>query len=348
VLVAAGGGAREAHCVFHMALHPRHGTDAADGAKGGMKNREYGRLLDSYNVGNMLGEGTFGIVFACKPIGQETDCAVKIVSKVEAPFDKIKQEAWLLQKMNHPNVIKCYDVIYQKHAVCIVMERLRGGNLIQAMERHWESKGNFPAMSTIHLCSQMASSMHYLHERSIIHRDVKGDNFLCDRTSIEDPQCRIVLGDFGTVARGSATERLRGKCGTRLYWSPEFYKFDYSFKVDIWAMGVTLFVLIYGRFPFRDERDVATKIVRHSKGTPTECQDFLDSMLEKEEEKRADSAQVLAHPWIAGWRCNEVQHDKGRLCTYSDDSDSEVSTQIPDDVSSRSFENASSEIPCGF
>jgi len=257
-------------------------------------------LLDTYNVGEMLGQGAFGIVYACKPIGKDSDCAVKMVDKVETPVDKIKEEAEMLQRMNHPNVIKCHDVIYEKCFVCIVMDRLRGGDLIVGMQAHWKSKGKIPVMSTVHISAQMASSIHYLHQMSIIHRDVKGDNYLCDRADIVDPQCKVVLTDFGTSVPCQASERLREKCGTKLYWSPEFYKLDYSLKVDIWAMGVVVYGLLNGKFPFRDEKDISTKTVTVPKGTPQECMDFVLSILEKKEEKRADSAKVMADPWIAG------------------------------------------------
>lgn len=263
------------------------------GGKGGQK-----RLLDTYNVGEMLGQGAFGIVYACKPIGQERDCAVKMVDKVETPVDKIKEEADMLQKMDHPNVIKCHDVIYEKCFVCIVMDRLRGGDLIVGMQAHWKAKGKIPVMSTVHISAQMASSIHYLHKANIIHRDVKGDNYLCDRPDICDPQCRIVLTDFGTAVDCKPSERLREKCGTKLYWSPEFYKLDYSLKVDIWAMGVVVYGLLNGKFPFRDEKDIQTKQVTVPKGTPEDCQKFVLSILEKKEDKRADSKQCVESPWI--------------------------------------------------
>merc|ERR1719160_1771617 len=144
----------------------------------------------------------------------------------------------------------------------------------------------------------MTSSLHYLHQRSIIHRDVKGDNYLCDRNNVVDPDCRIVLTDFGTSVACTASQRLHEKCGTKLYWSPEFYKLDYSLKVDIFSMGVVMYGLLNGKFPFRDEKDIQTKQVTVPKGTPQECTDFVMSILEKKEDKRADSAKVMADPWI--------------------------------------------------
>lgn len=267
---------------------------------GKAKPDERKRLLDYYHVGEMLGQGAFGVVYACKPLNKELDCAVKMVDKVETPVDKIKEEADMLQKMDHPNVIKCHDVIYEKCFVCIVMDRLRGGDLIMGMQEHWKSKGKIPVMSTVHITAQMTSSLHYLHKQSIIHRDVKGDNFLCDRPNVVNTDTRIVLTDFGTSIPCAVDERLHEKCGTKLYWAPEFYKLDYSLKVDLWAMGIVMYGLLNGKFPFRDERDVLSKQVTVPKGTPKECVDFLMSVLCRKEADRADSTKCMQAPWISG------------------------------------------------
>jgi len=257
------------------------------------------RLLDYYNVGEMLGQGAFGIVYACKPIGADRDCAVKMVDKIESPLDKIKEEAEMLQKMDHENVIKCHDVIYERCFVCIVMDRLRGGDLIVGMQAHWKSKGKIPVMATKKITAQMAKAISYLHGQSIVHRDVKGDNYLCDRPDIVEPGIRIVLTDFGTAVACRAEDRLREKCGTKLYWSPEFYKLDYSLKVDIWAIGVVVYGFLNGKFPFRDENDIKNKAVSVPKGTPAECTDLVNLILEKKEDKRADHRQLVEHKWLA-------------------------------------------------
>merc|ERR1719218_458524 len=140
----------------------------------------------------------------------------------------------------------------------------------------------------------MTASIDYLHKMCVVHRDVKGDNFLCDRPDITEKQIRIVLTDFGTAVNCQPTERLHEKCGTKLYLSPEFYKLDYSLKVDIWAMGVVVYGLLNGKFPFRDEKDIRIKQVTVPSGTPQECLNFLLSALEKKEEKRASTEKLIA------------------------------------------------------
>mmetsp|Transcript_5528 Transcript_5528/g.8996 ORF Transcript_5528/g.8996 Transcript_5528/m.8996 type:complete len:853 (+) Transcript_5528:89-2647(+) len=285
-----------APCKDHHDGHGRRKEKKDRGSKD--KGEPTKRLLDYYTVGEMLGQGTFGVVYACKPKGQDRECAVKMVDKVETPVDKIKEEAEFLRKMNHPNVIKCYDVIYEKCFVCIVMDRLQGGDLILGMQAHWKAKGRIPFIVSGRIASQMGASLHYLHAQNMIHRDVKGDNYLTDRKDITDEQCRVVLTDFGTGLQISPGQRLKEKCGTKLYWSPEFFRLDYSLKVDVWAAGVVVYGLLCGRFPFRNEAEANKKALSFSEDTPTDCQDLARKMLDKVEDKRISAAGVMEHPVV--------------------------------------------------
>lgn len=270
------------------------------------------RLLDFYNVGEMIGQGAFGVVYACEPISGKgpKSLAVKMVDKAETPVEKIKEEVVMMQKMDHENVIKCFDVFYEKCFICIVMNRLNGGDLIVGMQAHWKSKGKIPVMSTIQITAQMANAISYLHSRNIVHRDIKGDNYLCDRPNIVDPECKLVLTDFGTVVDCMPDQRLKEKCGTKLYWPPEFYRLDYSLKVDIWAMGVICYGLLNGKFPFRDEKEANQKQVSVPKGTPQECEDFVFRVLEKKEKDRASYKELMGAAWIAAKVKSQTVDDK--------------------------------------
>jgi len=267
------------------------------------------RLLDYYTVGEMLGQGTFGVVYACKPKGQDRECAVKMVDKVETPVDKIKEEADFLRKMNHPNVIRCYDVIYEKCFVCIVMDRLKGGDLILGMQAHWKTTGRIPFAVSSRICSQMGASLHYLHGQWMAHRDIKGDNYLTDRKDITDPNCRVVLTDFGTGLSITPGQRLHEKCGTKLYWSPEFFRMDYTLKVDTWAMGVVVYGLLCGRFPFRNEVEANKKALSFAPDVPADAQDLAQRMLAKVEDQRATSDIVVNHSFIL-WRGGDAAQEK--------------------------------------
>lgn len=255
-------------------------------------------LLGKYTVHGMLGQGTFGVVYMCKVKKTGEECAVKMVDKVETPVDKIMEEATFLKRMDHPNVIRCLDVIDEKCFVCIVMEKLSGGDLIGGMQAHWKNIGKIPPLSSVHIIKQMAISLAYLHSCNLVHRDVKGDNYLCDKPEIVDPTTRIVLTDFGTVGECPPDQRLHEKCGTKLYWAPEFYSKDYHLKVDTWAMGVVSYGLINGRFPFRDENEVRTKVVKLPDGLFPDAVDLIQSMLRKEEVARLSTEECAKHPWV--------------------------------------------------
>jgi len=258
------------------------------------------RLLDEYSVGLTLGEGAFGVVSVCKKRSTGQEYAVKMVDKVETPVEAIKKEAEMLQSMDHRNIVKFHGVYYERCFVCIVMDKLDGGDLVEGLQRHLKERGQINCLDVVHVAAQMAASINYLHQRNVVHRDVKGDNYLMDRKNMTDKQCMIVLTDFGTACNASKTERLSSGVGTKIFWPPEFFDRDYGHKVDVWAMGVIMYGLVSGRFPFRDENDVRNKEVRIPKRVHPTCEEFIRKMLDKVEKTRLDSQQAVDHPWVAG------------------------------------------------
>jgi len=213
------------------------------------------QLLSEYSLGEVLGQGAFGVVYACTLKGtKDFKFAVKMVDKVETPVAEIKKEAEMMKELEHENVVKFHNVYYEKCFVCIVMDKYGGGDLIECMQMHWKAKGKIPPYKVVHIVKGMYAAVAHLHKLLYVHRDVKGDNYLTDRTDILDPGCRVLMSDFGTAMKlATPTSRLKTHCGTKIYWPPEFYDCDYSYKVDIWAMGVIMFGLCDGRFPFKGE-----------------------------------------------------------------------------------------------
>merc|ERR1719163_522054 len=110
-----------------------------------------------------------------------------------------------------------------------------------------------------------------------------------------DPDTRIVLTDFGTAQNVSQDERLTASVGTKIFWAPEFFDKNYGVKVDVWAVGVVMYGLVSGRFPFRDEADIRAKEVKIPKRVHPMCEEFIKKMLEKKEASRYSSDAVMAH-----------------------------------------------------
>jgi len=259
-----------------------------------------GKLLDKYVLGEVLGQGAFGVVYRCTKKDDSTkEFAVKMIDQVETSPADIKREVAMLRLLSHPCVIKLYDVYHEKVFVCMVMELYRGGDMIQGMMHYWKTKGMIPIGSMKYLTKQMWEAVAFVHGKNCVHRDIKGDNFMMDFKDVSDPKNRLYLSDFGTVCQLDEGQRLNQKCGTRNYWSPEMFKLNYGQKVDNWAVGVVMYGLITGKFPFKGEEDVKHKVLNLPKRCPPEGVDLINKILERNENKRLEATQALAHTFLA-------------------------------------------------
>mmetsp|Transcript_98894 Transcript_98894/g.284035 ORF Transcript_98894/g.284035 Transcript_98894/m.284035 type:complete len:778 (-) Transcript_98894:330-2663(-) len=274
-------------------------ADCSGGSTKQEAKKESERLLDKYTLGKVLGQGAFGVVYACKKKSSNEEFAVKMVDQVETPLIEIRQEVDMLKKLAHPCVVKLHDVYYEKVFVCMVLEIYRGGDMIEGMQLHWKSKGMIPVPVVQNMSKMMFQGVDWLHQRNVVHRDLKGDNYLQDRVDLEHPSCRVYLSDFGTVVDLPEGERLKSKCGTKTYWSPEFYQLNYGLKVDIWGLGVVIFGMVTGRFPFKGEEDVRVKQVKIPSRCGKDGESFLKGTLERNEETRLSARGAIDHPFLA-------------------------------------------------
>jgi len=278
---------------------PEAAKDVAPTNGDGHAKGSGGKLLDKYKLGKQVGQGAFGVVYKCKKRGGEDEFAVKMIDQVETPLVEIQREVDMLFKLAHPCIVRIHDVFYEKCFVCIVMQFYRGGDMIQGMMEHWNTKGMIPMGPVRRLIKQMWESIAFMHSRNCVHRDVKGDNFMMDIADVTAPDNRIYLNDFGTVIELKAGERLNSKCGTKNYWSPEFYKMNYGLKVDCWAVGVVTFGLYSAKFPFKNHEEVKSKKLAVSSRVDKSGADLVTSSLERCEEKRIEAKDAVRHPFIA-------------------------------------------------
>jgi len=270
------------------------------------------KLLDKYVLGKVLGQGAFGVVYSCKKKGTKEEFAVKMIDQVETPVAEIKQEAEMLNNLCHPCIVKLHDVYYEKVFVCMVLEIYKGGDMIEGMQLHWKSKGMIPVSVCQNLTKMMFQSIDWLHQNNVVHRDIKGDNYLQDRREIEHPNCRIYLSDFGTVVEMPPGGRLKQRCGTKTYWAPEFYALNYGIKVDIWALGVVLFGMVTGRFPFKGEEDTKSKAVKTPSRVAEDGGDFIKRTLDRDESKRISAKEALQHRWLSTIR-SAAEHEVEKM-----------------------------------
>eukprot|EP00452_MALV-II_sp_L67-6_P000234 gene235-108_t len=243
-----------------------------------------------------LGEGSFGVVHECRIRASGKTVAVKMIDLLEADRAEIENELRLLCTMSHPNIIRCHDIYREECFICIVMDKFGGGDLVDGLQRHLGSKGKIREPPLKPIVRQMLRSIAYLQINSIVHRDVKGDNFLMNTQDITDSTCVVVLADFGTAMKLEKGKQLKELCGTRIFWAPEMCNRKYSFEVDTWAVGVVSYGLLDGTFPFRDERQIKECTPHWPKCSPP-CLDMVKKFLKKDPAKRPSALELLKHEW---------------------------------------------------
>lgn len=265
-----------------------------------IEDEESPMLLDIYELGDILGQGAFGVVYTCQKAGTSETFAVKMVDQVETPLPDIEAEVNMLRKLSHPCVIKLYDVYYEKVFVCMVLELYKGGDLISGMLSHWDRKGMIPMDAVRDLTQQMWQAIAWIHSNSCVHRDIKGDNFMMDCPDLANKANRLYLSDFGTVCELKPGARLSSQVGTNNYWPPEMYKQNYGLKVDCWAVGVVMWGLCTGRFPFNTDKEVKHKQLIMPRRAGKNAALHLMSALERDEIQRFEADQALSHVFVVG------------------------------------------------
>lgn len=263
-------------------------------------------LLHEYSIGEMLGQGACSVVSTCKRRSTGEGFAVKMIDKAENSVVDIGQEVDMLCSLEHLNIVKFHGVYEGTHFISIVMDKYGGGDLVTGLQTHLKEHGQIPCHKVIHVSRQICESIAYLHSRNVIHRDIKGDNYLMDRKDITSPECKIALADFGTACFIEAGERLRAQVGTKIFWAPEIFDKNYGAKVDVWAMGVILYGLVSGCFPFKDRNGIKTKEVCIRDRVDPFCADFIKKLLDKNEVSRPESCAVIKHKWLASAHTKEL------------------------------------------
>lgn len=262
-------------------------------------------LVEIYDIDTMLGQGAFSTVWRCVHRATGQVRAVKKIDTTELAPRAIAHEIALMKLLRHTNCLRCYDVFLEAQFVNIVVDLFTGGDLVDGLNVHRQAHGRITDGQLAHVSRQMIAALVHVHGLGIVHRDIKGENFLLDRPDIGDPNCVVALADFGTAIRLDPGATLSEQVGTPQFWAPEVYAGRYDFLADIWATGVTIFVLLSGRMPFDGKEDICKPVgegerpfVAPSFATPS-CIDFIASCLAKDPCKRRSAAEAQRHPWMS-------------------------------------------------
>ena len=264
-----------------------------------------GKLLESYDIIRQLGKGGFGKVYEVrhKKTGEIRAC--KHLSKLNINnLEKFKNEIELLRKMDHPNIIKLYEIFESDRSLYLIMEECKGGEIFSKIIERINAKLMYSEKDAANIIKQVISCINYCHNKNICHRDLKPENLLYLKDGPEKDNIIKVI-DFGLSQNAN---KLKSKVGTAYYVSPEVLRGNYTEKCDIWSVGVILYILLTGEPPFNGPNDqiIYSKILKFDVKFPEqkwkyiskEVKDLLQNHMLVPENRRYTAKQVLEHIWF--------------------------------------------------
>lgn len=266
-----------------------------------------------YKLTATIGNGSYAKVklaeYTSKTSKERRRIATKIIDRNKAPDDFLKKflprELDIYLKLDHPNIVKIYEIIEIMHRVYIFMELAEGGDLLDFIRKHVILQNNIAKR----MFGELAQAIKYCHNMQISHRDLKCENILLDR------YYHIKLADFG-FARScvdlETNKRIlsRTYCGSAAYAAPEILQgIPYNPKLyDIWSLGCILYIMVCGKMPY-DDSDIK-KMIKSQYDSKNKfpqkiydrldplVKDLINTMLEPDVTKRANIDKVLKHPWL--------------------------------------------------
>ncbi|KAG2249309.1 hypothetical protein Bca4012_087356 [Brassica carinata] len=296
-------------------------------------------ILGRYEMGKLLGHGTFAKVYLARNVKTNESVAIKVIDKEKilkgGLIAHIKREISILRRVRHPNIVQLFEVMATKSKIYFVMEYVRGGELFNKV-----AKGRLKEDVARKYFQQLISAVTFCHARGVYHRDIKPENLLLDENG------NLKVSDFGLSA---VSDQIRQDglfhtfCGTPAYVAPEVLArkgYDAG-KVDIWSCGVVLFVLMAGYLPFHDRNVMAMykKIYKGEFRCPRwfspELTRLCSRLLETNPEKRFTFPQIMENSWFKkGFKHVKFYVEDDKLCNVVDDDDELETGSVESDRSS--------------
>ncbi|CAI2365330.1 unnamed protein product [Moneuplotes crassus] len=279
-------------------------------------------IFDDYDFEDKpAGKGSFGVVFKAHEKHTGLIRAIKqVMNENIKNYDGFMGEVAALKTLDHPNIIKLYEVYEDKDCVYLVQEFCEGGELFY----HIVENDHLEEKEAARVFLQITSSILYCHKNCICHRDLKPDNFML---ASKDSESLVKLIDFGLSRsfyklkdEGGEMLRMETRAGTALYMAPEVLDKDYSNACDTWSLGVILYIMISGLLPFEGSTDAEIEEnIRNInydfdddvwKEASDEVKDLISKMLVYEKD-RITPKEALKHPWLA--KFTEQSHETDKM-----------------------------------
>lgn len=265
-----------------------------------MAERSKGHVrVGFYDIERTIGKGNFAVVKLGKHRITKSEVAIKIIDKTqldENNLQKIYREVQIMKLLSHPNIIKLYQVMETKNMLYLVSEYAPNGEIFDYIARH----GKMTEVDARKKFWQIILAVEYCHNHHVVHRDLKAENLLLDANM------NIKIADFGFGNFFKTGEHLATWCGSPPYAAPEVFegKKYLGPQIDIWSLGVVLYVLVCGALPFDGHnlqmlRDrVLSGRFRIPFFMSTECESLIRRMLVLDPSKRLTIGQIKKHKWM--------------------------------------------------
>ncbi|XP_077530417.1 serine/threonine-protein kinase D3-like isoform X2 [Haemaphysalis longicornis] len=256
----------------------------------------------------VLGSGQFGIVYGGVHRTSSRAVAIKVIDKLRFPTKQeaqLKNEVAILQNIRHPGVVDLEKMFETTERIFVVMEKLKGDMLEMILS---SEKGRLSERTTRFLIYQILIALKHLHSKNIVHCDLKPENVLLSSDS-EFPQ--VKLCDFGFARIIGEKSFRRSVVGTPAYLAPEVLRNKgYNRSLDMWSVGVIIYVSLSGTFPFNEEEDINDQIQNADfmyppnpwKDISPEAVDLINNLLQVKTRKRYTVDKSLVHTWLQDYQ----------------------------------------------
>ncbi|XP_067280176.1 serine/threonine-protein kinase MARK2 isoform X5 [Pseudorasbora parva] len=258
--------------------------------------------IGCYRLLKTIGKGNFAKVKLAKHVLTGKEVAVKIIDKTQlnsSSLQKLFREVRIMKLLNHPNIVKLFEVIETEKTLYLVMEYASGGEVFDYLVAH----GRMKEKEARAKFRQIVSAVQYCHQKCIVHRDLKAENLLLDA------DMNIKIADFGFSNEFTLGNKLDTFCGSPPYAAPELFqgkKYDGP-EVDVWSLGVILYTLVSGSLPFDGQnlKELRERVLRGKYRIPfymsTDCENLLKKFLILNPTKRGSlEQQIMKDRWMNG------------------------------------------------
>lgn len=264
-------------------------------------------ILDRYDVVKEIGQGGFSKVYLGVDKETKKEVAIKIISKSGSQNEasEVKKEVIIQREFESPYIVNIMAMAERADDFILVMEYVNGGELFDAIV----NAGSFSESDAANMIQQVLVGLKLLHDNGVVHRDLKPENLLL---SVDDKgKTTVKIADFGLSGLIDNTEDMKKFCGTEGYAAPEIVKnIDYDSSVDMWSLGVIVYILLSGFKPFDSDSpyELYQMVITadYEFFSPEfdeisdEAKDFISKLLQPDPKNRMTANDALKHPWIIG------------------------------------------------